>query len=324
LQRRLFLAGFAAFASSALPAARAQPARAARIGIFHFGSAANFRKREDAFRREMRALGYDEKRAQFYVEGAYGQPDLLESTARTFAREPLDVILSASSLTTDALRRAAPETPIVIAAAEDPVAEKFADSLQRPGRNITGITASVLDHLRRQLDLLERVQPRLTRVIALLNPDNPTHAKYRARLDALARAGTRIVVADARNAGEIERAFPSRPRDDAEGVLVMNDGLFYTERRSIAEAAARARRATVYPLRGYVEAGGLMSYGPNLEANFARAAHFVHRILTGERASDIPIEPPTRIELVLNRDAAHAIKAVLPSDLLKEAAAVLG
>lgn len=272
----------------------------------------------------MRALGYDELRAQFYVEGAYGQRDLLEQTAQTFAREPLDVILSASSFTTDALRRAAPNTPIVIAAAEDPVAEQFADSLQRPGRNITGITASVLDHVHRQLDLLTRVHPGLSRVTALLNPENATYASYRERLDAAARTGMRVVIADAWTAREIERAFPSRPRGEAEGLLVMNDGFFYTERRSIAEAAARSRRPAVYPLRGYVEAGGLMSHGPNLEANFRRAAHFVDRILKGERASDMPIEPPPKIELVLNREAARAIKATLPPGLLKEASAVLG
>jgi ABC-type uncharacterized transport system substrate-binding protein len=146
LQRRRFLEGLALLGSTAIPLAPAQQptGRAARIGIFHFGSAANFRSREEAFKREMRALGYGEGRAQYYAEGAYGQRDLLEQTARTFAREPFDVILSASSTTTDALRRAAPNTPIVIAAAEDPVAEKFAESLQRPGRNITGVTASAV------------------------------------------------------------------------------------------------------------------------------------------------------------------------------------
>jgi putative ABC transport system substrate-binding protein len=326
LQRRRFLAGLAIAGSSATPLAWCQRpvGRAARIGIFHFGSAANFRSREEAFKREMSALGYGGGRAQYYSEGAYGQRDLLEQTARTFAREPFDVILSASSLTTDALRRAAPDTPIVIAAAEDPVAEKFADNLQRPGRNITGVTASVLEHLRRQLDLLAHAAPRVVRITALLNPDNATYAKYRARLEAAAHPGLRIAVADARNDREIERAFPSRPRPDAEGVLVMNDGFFYTERRFIAELAARAHRPAVYPLRGFVDAGGLMSFGPNLEANFVRAARIVDRILKGERASDIPIEPPSRLELVLNRDSAAAIKLTFPPALLKEAATVIG
>jgi putative ABC transport system substrate-binding protein len=327
LQRRHFLAGLAVVGSTASFLVRAQanhPARAARIGIFHFGSVANFRTREDAFKREMRVLGYTETRAQFYSEGAYGQRDLLERTAKTFAREPFDVILSASSLTTDALRRAAPDTPIVIAAAEDPVAEKFAESLQRPGRNITGITASVLDHLRRHLEMLTQVAPRITRITALLNPDNATHSKYKGRLEGAARAGLRITLAEARNEQELERAFPVRPREDAEGVLVMNDGYFYTQRRVITELASRARRPAIYPLRGFVEAGGLMSHGPNLEANFTRAARLVDRILKGERASEIPFEPPARIELVLNRDVADSLKLAFPPELVKEATSVLG
>jgi putative ABC transport system substrate-binding protein len=326
LQRRRFLEGLALLGSTctALTWAQQRNGRAARIGIFHFGSAANFRSREEAFKREMRSLGYGDARAQYYSEGAYGQRDLLENTARTFAREPFDVILSASSTTTDALRRAAPNTPIVIAAAEDPVAEKFAESLQRPGRNITGVTASALDHLRRHIELLAHVGPRITHVTALVNPENVTYPKYRARLEAATRPGLRITFADARDDREIERAFPARPRADAEGLLVMNDGFFYSERRFIAELAARARRVAVYPLRGYVEAGGLMSFGPNLEANFRRAAHIVDRILKGERASDIAIEPPARLELVLNRDSAGAMKVSFPPELLKEAASVVG
>ena len=326
MQRRHFLASLAVLGSSGSPIVRAQarPARPARIGIFHFGSAANFRAREDAFKREMRKLGYTEARVQFYSEGAYGQRDLLERTAHTFAREPFDVILSASSLTTDALRRSAPDTPIVIGAAEDPVAEKFADSLQRPGRNITGIMASVLEHLRRHVEMLTQVSPRITRITALLNPDNATYAKYKGRLESAARAGLRIAVVDARSDAELERAFPARPREDAEGLLVMNDGYFYTQRRAIAELASRARRPAIYPLRGFVEAGGLMSHGPNLEANFVRAAHIVDRILKGERASDIPFEAPPRIELVLNRDTAEALKLAFPPELVKEATTVLG
>lgn len=326
MRRRHFLAGLAVLASPATPGARAQAAqqRAARVGIFHFGSAANFRSREETFKKEMRSLGYTDTRIQYYSEGAYGQRDLLEQTARTFAREPFDVILSSSSTTTDALRRAAPDTPIVVAAADDPVAEGFAESLQRPGRNITGIASSVPDHPRRHVELLERVVPRMARATALLNPDNAAYARYRSRLEGLAHGGLRIAIADVRNGKEIERAFASPPRGGTEGLLVMNDGMFYTERRFIAEMAAHARRPAIYPLRGFVDAGGLMSHGPNIEQNFVRAAHLVDRILKGERAGDIAFEPPPRIELALNRVAAAALKLAFPRDLLKDAAAVVG
>jgi putative ABC transport system substrate-binding protein len=326
LRRRRFLAGLAVLAPSAPALAYAEQAaeRPARIGIFHFGSAAHFRSREEAFKREMRNLGYTDERAQYYVEGAYGQRDILEQTARTFARERFDVILSSSSLTTQALRHAAPATPIVVAGADDPVAERFAESLQHPGRNITGVSASVLDHLRRHLELLERVQPRITRITALLNPDNAAYSRYRVRLEGAARPGMRIAFADARDDKEIERAFPPRPREEPEGLLVMNDGTFFTERRFIAELAARARRPAIYPVRAFVEAGGLMSHGPNPEANFTRAAHIVDRILKGERASEIPFEHPPRMELVLNRDVATSLRIAFPPDLLREAATVVG
>jgi putative ABC transport system substrate-binding protein len=326
LQRRQFLAGLAVLGSSAAPLARAQPPanRPARIGIFHFGSAANFRGREEAFKREMQNLGYTEARAQYYTEGAYGQRDLLEQTARTFVRERFDVIVSSASITADALRRAAPDTPIVIIATDDPVAEKFAESLQHPGHNFTGINVSALDHLRRQLDLLERVHPRLTRVIALLNPDNAAYSKHRARLEGTARAATRIVFTDARDDKDLERAFPVRPNGESEGLLVMNDPFFFTERRFVAELVARAKHPAIYPARGFVEAGGLMSHGPNPDANAARAAHFVDRILKGDRPADIPFELPPRLELVLNRDVAANLKLTFPPDLLKEAATVVG
>jgi len=326
LQRRQTLAALAALAAGAtLPRAIAQPAgRIPRVGILHFGSAANFRSREEAFRREMRALGYTEGRIHYYSEGGYGQSDLLEQAARTFARERFDAILSSSTLTTTAIARAAPDTPIVAAADEDLVAEGFAESASRPGRNVTGIGAGAVDQLRRQVELLQQAVPRLVRVTAILNPDNATYGRYRARLEAASRPGMRIAFVDARTTGDIERAFGGRPREDAEGVLVMNDGFLYTERRSIAEQASRAKRPAIFPLRGFVEAGGLMSYGPNLEANFARAAHYIDRILKGTRPAEIPIEGPVRLELVLNRDTARLLSLALPADLMKEAAAVVG
>jgi putative ABC transport system substrate-binding protein len=325
LTRRRTLAALASLAASAILPLSAQQVRVYRVGILTYGSRANFRSRADAFFAAMRALGYEEGRnVQYRWTSANGQDDLLQSFARDMARDPPDVVVSASALTTKVLQQASRTIPIVMAASEEPVMEGFAKSLVQPGTNITGISASVLDHIPRHLELLTEVAPRIRRVVALLNPENPTHAAYRSRLEAAIRPPRRFMMVEARNRDQIDRVFDQHPRaDEPEGLLVMNDPVLYTERRTIAEGASRLRQAAVYPLRGFVEAGGLMSFGPNPEASFIRAATFVDRILKGARPADMPIEPAPRIELVLNRDAARAIGVTLPDSLLKQAATVI-
>ena len=326
MTRRRTLAALAALASSAFaPGLLAQAVRTYRVGILTYGSRANFRTRAEAFFSAMRALGYDDGRnVQYLWTSANGQDDLLQAFARDLARNPPDVVLSASALTTKVLQQATRTIPIVMAASEDPVLEGFVKSLAQPGTNITGISGSVLEHIPRHLDLLAEVAPRTRRIVALLNPANPTYAAYRSRLEAAIRPPRRIAVVEARNRGDIDRVFDRRARpEDPEGLLVMNDPILYTERRTITEGAARLRQAAIYPLRGFVEAGGLMSFGPNPEASFMRAAWFVDRILKGARPAELPVEPAPRIELVLNRDAARSVGVTLPPELLKQAATVI-
>lgn len=325
MSRRRTLAALASLAASAILPLHGEQVRVYRVGILTYGSRANFRSRADAFFAAMRALGYEEGRnVQYRWTSANGQDDLLQNFAREMARDPPDVVLSASALTTKVLQHASKTIPIVMAASEEPVMEGFVKSLAQPGTNITGISASVLDQIPRHMELLTEVSPRIRRVVALLNPDNPTHAAYRSRLEAAIRPPRRFMMVEARNRDEIDRVFERRPRaDEPEGLLVMNDPVLYTERRTIAEGAARLRQAAVYPLRGFVEAGGLMSFGPNPEASFTRAASFVDRILKGARPAQMAIEPAPRIELVLNRDAARSLGLGFPPDLLKQAATVI-
>jgi putative ABC transport system substrate-binding protein len=309
-------------ALAVLPRAVAQaPARTrqARVAIVMYGSPANFASREEAFKRQMRALGYTPANVVYEPHAAYGQDDLLAEIGRAVVRSRPDVILSAASPATRVLAAATADIPIVIGSDEDPVAEGFAHSLARPGRNVTGLSGSVLEHLGRHMELLLRLSPRLTQVKALLNPDNKAYAAYRARLEAANRPGVRLAFADARNVRQIERAFAEDGHDDNDGMLVMNDSLLYTNRVSIAEAAARARCPTVYPLRGFVDAGGLASYGPNREANFARAAHYVDLILKGAHPAELPIELPPRFELVMNRHALRALRIAPPADIARDA-----
>jgi putative ABC transport system substrate-binding protein len=156
-------------------------------------------------------------------------------------------------------------------------------------------------------------------VTALLNPNEPTYARYKSRLQSAVRTGTKLIVADATTPRELENAFPSRARDDADGLIVMNDTMFYNERRTLAELSVRAKRPTIFPSRGYVEAGGLMSFGPNPEANFVRAAALVDRILKGAKPADLPVEPPVKLELVVNRETLKALGLTLPADVAAQA-----
>lgn len=326
MKRRHTLAVLAAFASSAVaPALLAQRTRPFRVGILTYGSRANFKARADAFFSAMRALGYDEGRnIEYRWTSANGQDDLLQAFARDMARDPPDVVLSASALTTKVLQQATKTIPIVMAASEDPVLEGFVKSLAQPGTNITGISASVLEHIPRHLELLTEAAPRIRRIVALLNPANPTYAAYRSRLEAAIRPPRRLAVVEARDRAQIDRVFDRRPNPgEPEGLLVMNDPVLFTERRTLTEGAARLRQAAIYPLRGFVEAGGLMSFGPNPEASFIRAATFVDRILKGARPADLPVEPAPRIELVLNLDAARAVGITFSAEMLKRAATVI-
>jgi ABC-type uncharacterized transport system substrate-binding protein len=306
-----------------LPRAAAQaPQRRPRVAIVLYGSPANFRTRDEAFKREMRTLGYGPGRVDYEPHAAYGQADLLAQIVRTVVDSRPDVILSAASPATRMLQKATTDIPIVIGADEEPLAEGYAQELARPGRNVTGVSGSVLGHVRRHVEILLALAPRISQVTALLNPDNPAYAAYRKRIEAANRDGMRLVFVDARNDRQIERAFADGQREDHDGMLVMNDSFFYTERVLVAEEAARAKCPTVYPLRGFVEAGGLASYGPNREANFARAAHYVDRILKGERPAEMAIEPAPRLELAVNRYAMQGLRITPPAQLMKEAVVV--
>jgi putative ABC transport system substrate-binding protein len=290
------------------------------VGIFLYGSEANFKHRGAALMAAMTQLGYaDGKNVHYEWRAANGQEDLLRSHGADLMRGTMDVVVSSNTAATRVLQATRGTTPIVFGASEDPVIEGFARSMEKPGGSITGVASTVLDHLDRHIELLFAVAPRLTRVTALLNPAEPTYARYKSRLQSAVRAGTRLIVVDASTPRELENAFPARARDDADGLTVMNDTMFYNERRTLAEMSVRAKRPAIFPARGYVEAGGLMSFGPNPEANFTRVAAIVHRVLRGTKPADIPIEPAAKMELVVNRETLRSLGLTLPPEYLAQA-----
>jgi putative ABC transport system substrate-binding protein len=328
VNRRRAIRALAVLGSAAvLPWANAQaPGRVPRVAILMFGSTANFKSRADAFRKGMAGLGYvDEKTVHYEWCTANGQSDLLQKEANKIAREGYDVIVSASTVTTRALHNATSTIPVVMVAVDDPVANGFARSLARPETNFTGLTASVVDQAPKVVELLSSAVPKRTRFAALANPANTTYRAYCASLQAAIRnAGARLTIMDATTPQQAESAFAAIGLDRVDGVIVMGDSVFYTDRAHITELAASAQRPAIYPHRGYVEAGGLMSYGPNLEHNFVRAADYVDRILKGANPRELSIEQHSKHELYVNRNTARVLGLSLPPDLLKKADRVIG
>jgi putative ABC transport system substrate-binding protein len=297
MNRRQTITGLAAL--FAAPALRAQQPRVARVGILMYGSAANAATRIDAFIAAMKALGYEQGRNIVYERRmGNGQEDLLLTHARDFARGGVDVIVSGSAPATVALRKANVTVPVVMAAAAE--------------------SAGVPDHVARHVEILMAVAPRISRVSALVDPHDPTYPAYRSRLHSITASGSPIVELTATTPAEVEGALAAGARESGSGLVVTNSTLLYNERRTIAEIAARSRRPAIYPLRGFVEAGGLMSWGPNPEANFARAAAHVDRALKGSKSETAP-EPAAKLELVVNREALRALSLTLPPDLAKNA-----
>jgi len=295
------------------------------IAVLTSGSAVNARPRIEAFRKGMEELGYVEGRNVHYeLRHANGQLDLLRESARELARDA-DVIVSSSALTTRTLKEESVSIPVVMVAVDDPVADGFARSLAHPGANFTGLTANVLGQAPRFVELLSQASPKLARLALLANPSNPTHRAFRARMEsAAARAGARTTLLEASTPEQLEIAFPATGEDVFDGLVVMYDTMLYSQRIRVVELARDTRRPVIYPQRGYVEAGGLMSYGPQVEQNYRRAASYVDRILNGAQPRDMSIEPPVRFELVINRTAARGLGVQLPPGFLKKADRVIG
>jgi putative ABC transport system substrate-binding protein len=326
-RRRILLALAAAGASLALPGARAQaPAKLPRVALFNFGSRFNARSRTDAFVKAMRDLGYEDgKNVHYESRHANGQPDLLRDLAVELSRANVDVVVSASTITTDALLHATSAIPIVMATVEDPVLSGFVKSLARPETNVTGLTTNAVELVPRHMDLLLKAVPGLGKAAALVNPGNAIYAPYRARLEATARsARVRLTLIEAGNYRDIEQGFKGLAAAPVGGLIVMSDSSFYTERSTITELAARFRVPAVYPQQGFVDAGGLMSYGQSLEGNYVRAASYVDRILKGEKPAEMAIEQPANYELIVNRNAARSLGLALSNELLKRANKVIG
>jgi putative ABC transport system substrate-binding protein len=327
MDRRTFVGAVAGTLLTLPLAATAQQAeKVRRIGFLSLNSAEELQPRLAAFRQGLRERGWVEgQNIVIEVRFAEGKVDRLPALVAELIRLKVDIIVTTSSATTWAAKDATKSIPIVMAVSADALGEGLVTSLAHPGGNITGMTFLVGPEIAgKHLELLKEVTPTATRVAVLTNPTNRSHATLTRELQAAARAfGVQLQVFDARSPDQLDNAFAAMTRERAAALLVLTDSMFVGQRRRVADLAARSRLPAMYYQREFVDAGGLISYGASLSDIFRRAATHVDKILRGAKPGDIPVEQPTKFELVINFKTAKALGVTIPQSLLLRADEVI-
>jgi putative ABC transport system substrate-binding protein len=257
----------------------------------------------DAFRQGLRGLGYVEGQ-NLTVEYRWteGTPERLPDLAAELARLKVDLIVAVTVPAIRAAQRVTTTIPIVMVLSSDPVRLGLVASLARPGGTTTGLASLIPELGAKRLQLLKEAAPRASRFAVLWNPTNPALQIEGTDMQAAARTlGLTLRSFEVREAGELESALAAMTRERPDALVTVADSLTFVHRARIVEFAAKNRLPSMYGVREFVEAGGLMSYGTSVPDLFGRAAYYVDRILRGARPADLPVEQPTRFELVLNR-----------------------
>ena len=318
------LAGMLAFAVPLTTTAQ-QPAKIPRIAyvyLYELGPSAPYL---DDFRQGMRELGWIEgKNIIIEYRNAGANPEKLAAIMRELVDSNIDVIVGACTPEAKAAQKVTSTIPIVFAATADPVKAGVVASLGRPGGNATGLAVQLLELSGKRIALLKEVSPGLKRATVLWNPVRPDNAPEVAALQEAARnLGFMVESQQVRSRDEMDVAFDAILKGKGQAVTESGDPLLASETRRIVDFATSARLLTIFDDRSYVDAGGLMSYGPNLPAQHRRAAYYVDRILKGAKPADLPVEQPTKFELVINLKAAKAIGVTIPQAVLLQADEVI-
>jgi putative ABC transport system substrate-binding protein len=325
MDRRAFLAVAAAGGFIAMPAvARAQQAgKAHRIGFLSLQS--GLTSTTEAFRQGLRELGYVEGR-NLIIEYRWAarKEERLPGLAAELVRLKVEVIVTAAAPTVEAARRATSTIPIVMAAVADPVGSGLVASLARPGGNVTGLTALSTELAGKRLQLVRELVPKGTRVAVLAYHGTSATRLFLEQMRAAAQEiAVHLVVQEVTEAGDLPGAFTAMQHERAQALIVQITPFSADNAKLIVELAAQHRLPAMYDVRSFVEAGGLVSYGPSLPEMFRRAAFYVDRILKGAQPADLPVEQPTTFELVINLKTAKALGLTLPQSLLGRADQVI-
>jgi putative tryptophan/tyrosine transport system substrate-binding protein len=305
----------------------AQPTKdARRIGFLASGSSTVAGPVVGAFRAGLRELGWVEgQNVTIEFRFAEGRFDRLPDLAAELVRLEVDLIVAVPTPAALAAKSATATIPIVMISVTDPVGIGLVASLARPGRNVTGGSFSVgIDIIGKQLQLLKEAFPQARSVAILVNPTNPGHALALGKLKADAKTlGLSLQFLEAAAPNEFNSAFAVMAKDRVDALLVIADAMFSANRTRIAELAAKYRLPSVHTFREYVGAGGVLSYGPNLESQYRQATVYVDKILRGAMPAELPIEQPTKFELVINLKTAKALGITIPHSLVLRADEVI-
>ena len=326
MNRRRFLRTVGASLLTAPLVAEAQePTRVWRIGVLGPGSYSSNDPRMEALRRGLRELGYAEGRnVAFEFRWASGNADRLPALAAELVKLKVDAIVTQGTQATDAARRAATTTPIVFAVAGDPVGTGLVASLARPGGNVTGLTDIASEIAGKRLDLLREAVPGITRIAVLWNSANPSAAPQMKDTSAGARSlGLSVRSLELGDVSQLEGAFATAVQDQARAVIVLSDSALYGRRVRLAELAVKHRLPCVAWTPEFAESGCLMAYGANVVEMHRRAAMLLDKIFKGVKPADLPIEQPTKFELVINLKTAKALGLTIPQTMLRRADRVI-
>jgi putative ABC transport system substrate-binding protein len=327
MKRREFITLLAGAAASWPLAARAQQMRSPyRIGFLGLLPGENTSTFMKSLLERLNELGYREgDNMIFDYRSAEGAPERLPQLAADAVRAHPDVLVTGFGTVAAMAAKAATSTiPIVFTAVADPVGAGLVASLGRPGANVTGMSAQASEIVGKRLQILQELVPRDKAVAVLLNPETPFSASALQELRTAAQAGpTALVVFEARTADQVSDGFEAAVKARTAGLVLLDDPLTYRLRRQVTELAVRFRMPTIYTLRDFPEVGGLVSYGIDVRQMNRRAAEHVDKILKGAKPADLPVEQPTKFELVINLRSAKALGLTVPDKLLVAADEVI-
>jgi putative ABC transport system substrate-binding protein len=325
-RRRLILAlGAGAFVVPFASIAQALQVKVKRIGILSSFSPSNSAEWHQALEHGLRDLGWSEgKNIEFEYRYAQGRNDRLSALAGDLVSRNVDVVVADESTDAQAARSATSTIPIVMASAGAAVEIGLVDSLARPGGNITGLSQMTPELAGKHLELLKEINPKLSRVAVLWNPHGKTSALGWQEMQTSAkRTGVKLHSLEVRKAEDLEKALVNASKSHAGALSTMPNPVFATNLGRIVEFALKNRLPSIFHLKEFAEAGGLVAYGPSRTDMFRRAAIFVDKILKGAKPGELPIEQPTKFDLVLNMKTARALGIKIPQSILLRADKVI-
>ncbi|HUO65666.1 MAG TPA: ABC transporter substrate-binding protein [Terriglobales bacterium] len=322
MKRRTLISGIALGLLGSPITLRAQPAgKVSRVGFLGNSTAALEANLVGPFREGLRDLGYVEGR-NILIEyrWAEGKYERFPALVTELAALKVDVIVTAGTPAALAAKKTAPSIPLVMVAVGDPVGVGLVADLGRPGGNATGLSSIAPELEGKRLELLREVVPKVSHIAVLWNPDNPFHAGSLKETRAAAQVlGIKLQFLGVRVSEDLPAAFASIVKERPGALLVLADRVFLHNRARIVDFEAKQRLPGVYAYRELVEAGGLMSFGPSYAGMHRRAAYYVDKILKGSKPADLPVEQPTRFELMINLKTAKALGLSIPPSLLSRA-----